>query len=234
VDFSRGTVGGATPAMTIDWDGRGATVTLNTPWSSIRTFDLTEFTGDALTVQNFVMVAAELGPDGDALPDLARDLTIQGARRVDLKTGDAGDRILVETDSSQRGGDNTLRIATHGGDDWVDLRASAFDWAPGQPYDPAWAESAVDLGAGDDVFLGAGGTDRVRGGVGDDVLDGRGGFDVLLLSGRRADYTIELLDGATGRTRISGLEGVDEITGFERIRFDLGGAIDFNGSVWGA
>jgi 2',3'-cyclic-nucleotide 2'-phosphodiesterase / 3'-nucleotidase / 5'-nucleotidase len=234
VDFARGTVGGATPAMTIDWQGREAVVTLNTAWSSIRTFDLTEFSGDALTVQNFVMVAAELGPDGDARPDLARDLTIQGARRADIKTGDAGDRLLFETDTASRGGDNLLRIATHGGDDVVEIRASGFDWAAGEVYDPRWTESQVDLGAGDDVFLGGDGTDRVRAGAGDDVLDGRGGFDVLLLSGRRADYSITVLDAATGLTRISGLDGVDEVMGFERIRFDLDWPIDFKGSIWGA
>jgi len=230
VDFQRGSVGGGSPAMSLEWDGRDATLALLTPWSSIRTIDVTGFTGDALTVRNFVMVAANFAPDADPRPDLARDITIEGSKRVDLRTGDAGDRILIAADSD-RVPDGVLRITTAGGDDRVEIRASAVDFAPGR-YDPAWTQSEVDLGTGHDLFFGGGGADRVRGGAGDDVLDGGAGRDVLRLSGQRTDYLVEVLDAATARTRITGLDGVDVITAFEEIRFDLGGTLAWGGAVW--
>jgi len=209
VDFAARSIGNAqTPAMTIDWQGRDATVTLNTAWSSIRTIDLTEFTGDALTVQNFLMVAFDFGPRGDGKPDLARTITLQGTKRVDGTTGDGNDVIVVEVDSNNAGGSNLIRLATGGGDDVVTLMRSAFDWSASfakTPYNDAWTQSEVELGAGNDILY---------------ALPGR--KDTAVYRGDISGYSFErMADGAVKVTDIfvdDGNEGTDLLYGVELIR----------------
>lgn len=222
VDFAGGKSVGGNRAMTLDWQGREATLTLDTAWNSIKTVRLNEFTGDKLTVQNFVMVAFDFR-DGDAMPDLDHDLVLQGVKRVDGRTGDGNDRILVEVDSNNDRFDNTIRLATGGGDDLVEITASAFDWSASfrnTTYDPRWTSSVVDLGAGDDIFLGGEGNDTVSPGLGDGLLDGRGGFDTAIFRGRVQDYLIEVIDPASAGTIVAGPDGLNTVIRFEALRFD--------------
>jgi 2',3'-cyclic-nucleotide 2'-phosphodiesterase/3'-nucleotidase/5'-nucleotidase len=209
VDFASRSIGGdRTQAMTIDWQGRDATVTLNTPWSSIRTIDLAEFTGNALTVQNFVMVAFDFGPDGDGRPDLDRRITIQGSKRVDGATGDGNDVLTVEVDATNAGGGNLIRLSTGGGNDVVTLKRSAFDWTASlvrTPYNDAWTSSEVELGAGDDILY---------------ALPGR--KDTAVYRGEIGGYRLERTgDGGVRVTDIAladGDEGTDLLYGVEFLR----------------
>jgi hypothetical protein len=211
VDFGRKSVGTARKeAMTIDWEGRDATVTLETAWNSIKTIDLTEFTGARLTVQNFVMVAFDFGPDGDGRPDLARDLLLQGAKRVDGVTGDGDDRIVVEVDANNAGWSNVISLSTGGGDDVVTLMPSVFDWSASfskTRYKDAWTESAVELGAGDDILH---------------ALPGR--KDTAIYQDDIGGYRFERVED--GGVRVTDIdlsnsdEGTDLLFGVERIRAD--------------
>jgi YVTN family beta-propeller protein len=232
VDFGNASVG--PNAMTLDWQGRDAVLSLDTAWNSIKTARITEFTGDALTVQNLVMVAIALGPDGDALPDLARDLLIEGAKRADIATGDASDTVVVEVDSNEGNWGNTINVATHGGDDVVEITASSFDWTASfgrSVYNPAWTKSQVDLGTGNDTFLGGGGDDVVKGGAGSDVMDGRGGRDTAVFDGNISGYGIVVTNATTGATRITGTGGTDELVRFEVLQF-ADATLTFSGGVW--
>lgn len=233
VDFGNASLAGA-PVLALDWQGRDAVLALKSAWNSIKTVDVAEFTGATLTIQNLVMASVRLGPDGDALPDLARDLVIQGAKRAAIETGNAADRVLIEADSNEGRWGNTMVVATHGGDDRVEITASTFDWSASfarTPYNPAWTTSQVDLGAGNDSFLGGGGQDVVTGGLGDDTMDGRGGFDTAVFAGARAGYVVTVLDAATGRTSITGADGADEVVRFEQLRF-ADATLSFAGGVW--
>jgi 2',3'-cyclic-nucleotide 2'-phosphodiesterase/3'-nucleotidase/5'-nucleotidase len=237
IDFASGAsvTAGAGNAMTLDWQGRDAVLTLNAAWNSVKNARIEEFSGDALTVQNFVNVAVRLGADGDALPDPGRDLLIQGAKRAEIVTGDGSDLIVVETDSNEAGiWGNLVKVATNDGDDSVEITAASFDWSASfrrTPYDPAWTTSEANLGAGDDAFRGGQGSDRVIGGAGNDMLDGRGGTDTAMFTGSVAGYGITVLDAVTGLTRISGAEGVDEVVRFEKLAF-ADTTLSYAGGVW--
>lgn len=221
-------------ALSLDWTGRDATLTLNTAWNSVKNLRIDEFTGDSLTVQNLVNVAVRLGPDGDPKPDLAQDITLQGAKRAVVETGNGADRILIEADSNEGFFNNLLRVATNGGDDLVEITASSFDWSSSlvrTAYNPEWTRSQVDLGAGNDRFLGGDGTDVVTGGAGSDVLDGRGGRDTAVFEGSISGYGITVLDAASGRTSLVGTGGIDELVRFEVLQF-ADATLSFAGGVW--
>jgi hypothetical protein len=229
VDFASGSAIGP-GAMSLDWQGRDAVLTLNTAWNSIKNVYLNEFSGDQLTVQNFVAAVFNFGAGSQD-----NDLLIQGSARVNGRTGDGDDTIVVEVDSD--GGpisENRIVLTTGGGHDTVEVKASAFDWSGSfspNHYDPLWTRTIANLGEGDDTFLGGDGTDIVTGGAGNDLLDGRGGYDIAVFTGNRADYTIAVLDAATGQTAISGTDGADEVVRFEQLRFD-DGVLKFSGGIW--
>jgi Ca2+-binding RTX toxin-like protein len=62
----------------------------------------------------------------------------------------------------------------------------------------------IDLGAGNDTFIGSSGADAVTGGAGNDTIGGGGGADIID-GGAGADY----LDGGTGADRLTGGLGSD-------------------------
>lgn len=235
VDFAGGASTGGFAGLSLDWQGRDAVLAFEGVWNSIQNIRLNAFTGDSLTVQKFASVAAFLRPDGDQRPDLDHDLLIQGAKRTNIITANGNDRIVVEVDSD--GGplrENQIVIATNAGNDFVEVKASAFDWTAAfstAAYDPHWTRSIVNLGAGDDIFLGGAGQDIVTPGTGNDFLDGRGGFDQAVFAGRRADYEITLADAAGARTIVTGRDSVDELVNFEQLRFD-DAVLNFRGGIW--
>jgi 2',3'-cyclic-nucleotide 2'-phosphodiesterase (5'-nucleotidase family) len=234
VDFAGGASTGGFGGLGLDWQGRDAVLTLNAVWNSIQNIRLNEFTGDSLTVQNVASVAALFRPDGDAKPDLDYDLLIQGAARTTLITADGNDRVVVEVDSA--GGpvrENQVNITTNGGNDHVEIKASAINWTASfspAAYDPLWTRSIVNLGDGDDVFIGGDGQDIVTGGAGNDTLDGNGGFDQAIFAGNRADYTVAY-DAGSGLTTVIGADGTDTLSEFEQLRFD-DAVLNFRAGIW--
>jgi predicted extracellular nuclease len=226
VDFASGlAVGGG--AISLDWTGRDAVLSLDLAWNAIKNVYLNGFDGGSLAVQNFVAVAYNFLAQSDDI-----DLLIQGASRVNGRSGAGDDRIVVEADSDGGPvGENRIRLQTGEGDDQVEIRASAFDWSGSfspAAYDPLWTQGVVELGAGDDTFLGGAGQDIVTGGAGDDVLDGRGGFDQAIFAGSRAAYTVSIDSGVT---TVAGFGDTDTLTGFEQLRFD-DAVLNLRGGIW--
>ena len=85
-------------------------------------------------------------------------------------------------------------------------------------------DDRFDGGAGDDHLWGAMGDDILTGGAGADRLDGDHGVDTAVFSGPRSAYTISTVGDVT---TVSGPDGVDRLTGIERLRFsDLLTGID--------
>jgi 2',3'-cyclic-nucleotide 2'-phosphodiesterase (5'-nucleotidase family) len=232
VDFAGGASTNGFAGLSLDWQGRDAVLALEGVWNSIQNIRLNGFTGDSLTVQKVASVVAFFRPDGDAQRDLDYDLLVQGAKRTNLITADGNDRIVVEVDSD--GGpiaQNQVVITTNAGDDVVEVKASAFNWTGAfspAPYDPLWTRSVVNLGDGDDTFLGGDGQDVVTGGAGDDVMDGRGGFDQAIFAGSRGAYTVTI---EAGVTTVAHAAGTDTLTNFEQLRFD-DAVLNLRGGIW--
>jgi YVTN family beta-propeller protein len=232
-DHAGGSVTGR-PAMTLDWQARDAVVTLNTAWNSIKNFVGNEFSGDKLTVQNFVSVVLNLGPDSDARPDLDRDILVQGAKRADITTGGGDDTVRVEVDSNEAGWSNLIKVSTGAGNDRVEIAASAFDWTASfsnAAYQARWTRGEVDLGTGNDSFVGGAENDLVTGGIGNDTLDGGAGSDTAVFAGARANYTIVVTNAATGATTITGADGTDDVVRFEALKF-ADATLTYSGGVW--
>ena len=69
---------------------------------------------------------------------------------------------------------------------------------------------------GNDTLVGNLGNDVLIGGAGNDTINGGAGFDTAVFSGLKAGYTVTR--GANGVT-VSGADGVDLLTGIEKISF---------------
>ncbi|WP_427162345.1 endonuclease/exonuclease/phosphatase family protein [Aliinostoc sp. HNIBRCY26] len=138
----------------------------------------------------------------------------QDAPRSDGKiTGGYGDDIITITMNNSRfflnlKGDEPVSNNTNDGNDIVTLLGS-------------YANSAVDLGGGNDIFNGGVGSDSVSGGNGNDTLLGSNGNDLLV--GGNGD---DILNGGAGINILTGGQGSDifvlsPLTGKDTI-------IDFN------
>lgn len=77
----------------------------------------------------------------------------------------------------------------------------------------------LDGAEGNDRLSGAGGDDLLAGGRGDDVLDGGAGVDTAFYAGKAADYDVSLSGGEVVVEALNGGEGVDRLTGVEKLRF---------------
>lgn len=85
-------------------------------------------------------------------------------------------------------------------------------------------------GSGNDTASGFGGNDWIRGGAGDDTLDGGSGIDTAQFSVPRSAAT--LVRDANGWTVRSATDGVDTLTGVERLAFsDMRVALDLDGNA---
>ena len=78
-------------------------------------------------------------------------------------------------------------------------------------------DNIVSGNAGNNVISGLQGNDSLYGAAGNDTLDGGDGFDVAQFTGTRSGYTIT--KSGTSYT-VSGRDGVDSVTGVERLHFD--------------
>lgn len=214
---------GAKPAMMIDWQARKATVAAETR-GQIAAIDIKAFTGDALTVLNFVRVDVDLR-DADPRPDLARVVQIDGASRGSVFTGDAADVVTIGVAAANQAARATFRVETGAGDDRVEFGAAGkFSFGKGPAASDRFLNATVDLGAGDDLFLIAGGRASVRGGEGDDVIRvTENAIVTALYDGPRAGY--EIVRTGAGEYRITdvdpanGDEGIDLLVGVRQVKF---------------
>jgi hypothetical protein len=172
-------------AISIDWqEDDSVDITLNRAWNTIKNIEISEFTGSALRVSNFVDAWVHLS--GDA----ARDIEIDGVKRAEVTTGGGDDYIRLGIDSNTGDWSNEIRIDTGAGDDFVDIGHASRDYTGDSKVTPGWANGQISLGAGDDAINanngsgygdftidGGDGSDSINGGYGDDVL--LGGNDTL-------------------------------------------------------
>lgn len=122
----------------------------------------------------------------------AATLTLRGAKRGNVVTGDGDDSIRIETFANPSATGLEFRVATGAGNDTVTIRPLTGPIAGDPTYGIAPPDAApfvtsgriqtsfVDLGDGNDRFVGRGRTrDVVFGGAGADTITGGGGNDTL-------------------------------------------------------
>lgn len=152
-----------------------------------------------------------------------------------LVAADAARGVL----SDPTGKNDTLNASALGSDDYLDLSgatASVINGgklaiAAGTTMNNAYggdgnniiianaAGGALHGMAGNDALRGAAGKDVLDGGAGNDTLSGGDGFDIALYHGARANYQItKTADGYTVADG-TGADGVDTLTGIERLQF---------------
>ncbi|MHC1551283.1 calcium-binding protein [Phyllobacterium sp. K27] len=234
VEFSETRVGEdsdtGVSAISIDWqDDDSVDIALNRAWNTIKNIEISEFTGSALRVSNFVDAWVHLRGDAD------RDIEIDGVKRAEVTTGGGDDYIRLGIDSNTGDWSNEIRINTGAGDDFINIGHANRDYTGDGEATPGWANGQISLGAGDDAINtntgasygdftidGGDGSDSINGGFGDDIIlggndtlngnDGEphhnylrgGGGDDTLIGGRWATNQFALGDYGVGDHIIGG------------------------------
>ena len=126
-------------------------------------------------------------------------------------TGDTYAQQFARVTGSNYGDNLSLsnhadRVYGAGGNDYI--------WS-GAGNDSIWGglgNDTINAGSGDDLILGQQGSDRI---------DGGDGYDTLLFSGNRADYQLNIVDGAYQITHLlpDGQDGIDTFANIEALRF---------------
>ncbi|MES2898520.1 MAG: Ig-like domain-containing protein [Pseudomonadota bacterium] len=108
---------------------------------------------------------------------------------------------------------------------YTDLRGTA-ERVDSSALSSSTADRIEGTAAADTIATGAG-NDTIRGGGGNDIIDGGSGIDSALFNGARSQYTIVKTGNGATVTDNTGAEGMDSLTGIERLRFgDSGFALD--------
>ncbi|HEY0883896.1 MAG TPA: M10 family metallopeptidase [Ramlibacter sp.] len=154
------------------------------------------------------------------------------------------------------GGSDTISIANFTRGSSIDLRAGSFssisipsDSAAGwnwqrPPPEPTYdgtnnlaiaygvvIENAIG-GSGHDSIVGNDAANRLQGGGGGDTLHGGAGLDTAVYTGNRSGFSVSTFGTGFIVSDRSGSEGVDTLTGIERIRFGDGAlALDLGGNA---
>lgn len=207
-------------------------------WNSVKNAFAQSDKAEELRFDGFAHVDIDVGrgdPGGSSI------VTVIGAKRGNIVTGAGDDIIRVELLSNEATWSTEFHIVSGAGDDVVELRgldrerelasgdmtyASFANGAKGTwNTSGAGMRSVVDLGAGNDRFIGHGSDDTVIGGAGNDLADGGEGTDTWVLSDLRGGYSRAYADGRwliTDTDLTDGNDGRDDIGGFERVRFGDG------------
>jgi Ca2+-binding RTX toxin-like protein len=94
---------------------------------------------------------------------------------------------------------------------------------------------SLDGGEGDDTLDGGDGDDELQGGDGNDTLQGGSGVDTVLFNGPELNYQVTSLGPGAWRIEDKvGLEGIDNLTGIERLSFVIVGTLDGSTLTGGA
>jgi len=201
-------------------------------WNSVKNAFLQLASGGKYGFDGFVQVDVNASAAAGAE---SVDLLLQGVKRGNTVTGSGNDRVEIQMLSNEKYWDNEFRVSTGAGDDTVVLRGldrggqlasddATYEAMTGGAYLGEWNTSGsytkafVDLGTGNDKFLGHGSADDARGGVGDDVLDGGAGDDTL--AGGAGD---DVLNGGAGADRFVLGPGLGNDVGFD---FSAGEAVE--------
>ena len=165
------------------------------------------------------------GAGSDVLAGLAGDdVLIGGSGAPNQMQGGLGADRYVMTAT----GDTLIEFAGEGVDT-VETTLSAYTLRDN-------FENLTYIGAGsiagtgnaeNNVLTGAAGADTFTGRGGDDTIHGAGGMDTVVMSGLRADYTVQAGAGyVIIGDSVAGRDGIDTLYGVERIRFSDGEILD--------
>ncbi|NFV79227.1 Ig-like domain-containing protein, partial [Magnetospirillum aberrantis] len=176
-------------------ESASATLSVDSAWNTIKNV-LAESTGAAsVTLHNVVNTDVILGNGGNS------HVSIDGAKRGDITTGDGNDSIAI-TAFSNAGSGNDFNLSTGAGDDSVAITGAAHTIAN------------LSTGSGaDNVRLSGGFTQvNIAAGDGDDVIDlAAASFDKAVINGGLGDDTIVVGVGRSAIDTLAGGAGLDTI-----------------------
>lgn len=195
-------IAGVDPAATatVAYDADNAlTVTNNGVWNAIKNVTVTSISNGTVAVKNFVDAEIDLG-DGRNI------VTVDGAKRGTIETGDADDKITVNA-YSNTSTENVMLIGSGNGDDdlvfsgaWNTKAAINAGGGSDQVTIAGAAGGSIDTGAGDDYIVDLStGVVTLTGGTGNDLFQ--------LGAGARA--TVTDFDAAYDRVVLTGVAAAD-------------------------
>ena len=193
------------PAISIDWqEDESVDIALNRAWNTIKNIEISDFTGSALRISNFVDAWVHLDGDAD------RNVTIDGVKRAEVVTGGGDDDVRIGIDSNTADWSNDLRIDTGAGDDWINVGPASRDFTGDGEVRTGWTNGQVFAGSGDDVVsVGWDGNFTIDGGDGSDDLYGGNGDDIIMggndtLNGNGGEPYHNYLSGGSGDDTLIG------------------------------
>jgi VCBS repeat-containing protein len=200
--------------VTLDWiTPDSALLRLDASWNSIKNAEVSQFTGTALRIENFVDVWVHLADDA------SRSITLDGAKRGEVTTAGGADVITIGIETNNAGWTNEFLVRSGAGNDVITFRMTEREAVSGI-YQGQWTETTTFAEAGDDTIFGWGSND---------IVDGGSGADLFVLRGLRAGYNITTTAGVTTIVDINaadGNDGRDRLTDVERIQFRDGSFLD--------
>ena len=182
-------------------DGDGSVeVAVTSDWDSVKNIRAESATAADIAIDNFVHADVSFGDGGDS------DITIRGAKRGFVTTGDGNDRIDIEAYSNGDGWSHTFDVRAGAGDDMLTFKGATN-------------------GLSHLVFDGGAGTDTLK-------LSGPG-QSFSLLAGQIEVTGVERIDiSGTGNTTLtlpSNLSGASDLL---IVDGDAGDALELHGSGW--
>ncbi len=190
------------------FDENTVEVTLDTAWNSVKNIEVYSDDSGTITLNNFVHTDVNLGGSSDST------VIINDAKRGNVTTSGGDDRVEINADTNGSGWGNTFDVKTGDGADHIQLNGdgghTGFNVDAGADNDHvlvggSYDEAIVDLGNGDDVFVGGDGHDIIHGGAGNDTITSGGGGDILD-GGQGNDAFI--IKAGDGQVTINGFGGV--------------------------
>lgn len=206
IDFTGGTVTGA-PAITLEWDNPDEAILINRAgYAALPALTVTAFTGFVLDIRGWQDLTIARTRPSDQF------IVVDGVQTGTIGTARGDDVVVVGLDGADPADGLSFAVATGGGSDVVFITSSVEDYGGGQGWRLRDVTTTIDLGRGDDFFVGDRSMDQVAGGAGDDSLEGFGGADTL--TGGRGQDTLAGGAGADLFVYADAGEGLDVIADF--------------------
>ena len=168
--------------------------------------------------------------------------TLSGGAGSDTLIGQGGDDVLIGgsgAPNQMQGGLGNDRYVMTTADTLIEFAGEGTDlvettlaaYALRDNFENlTYTGGAAFTGTGNalnNVLTGAAGADTFTGRQGDDSIHGEGGIDTVIMSGLRADYTVQAGAGyVTIGDSVVGRDGIDTLYGVERVRFSDGEILD--------